>query len=474
MEEYFIIAGYFIGFIAFAFLAWLLRRGPRGSYLPSIISLFCVAYAFMYFFFPALQIAGNSFKYERGYSNDTFIGALILFVVFGSAVVIAYIAFVKTGPRFHKHIDDVRSWKLMSSKTLVAAIIIMVVPSGISVLYMIRMIGVYGVGHYIADRIILSSGSGYMIAPMHWITLFSSILAVDLLHNKFYRGKVSSRTVIIYLVLLLMSCATGILQGSRSQTLLPVVTLFALYFFFFSLRRGFTFRIKHATLIILAVVGVFAVGNILGYLRTAITGCANMSAVLNKDYSLSKSDDILNGLTKFGTAENVFWLIEHRGWDLQYGKTFLSVAVGFVPRSLWPEKPVGGGPVLKNMIYPGSYNLNSSTAISSTTTGLPAEAIMNFGVLGIPIVALLYGFMLSRISMFVYRIKSSTHFIAFAYLAFVSIGYLWGEFFGTTSWLFIYLFPIGILFFLIPRSYFRPNHRIVQLHADNRYLIVGK
>src|SRR5690606_28382955 len=57
----------------------------------------------------------------------------------------------------------------------------------------------------------------------------------------------------------------------------------------------------------------------------------------------------------FGNHENVLFLIERPGYDLAYGKTLLAAATVFIPRSIWPDKPIGAGPMMKNTVTPGSY-----------------------------------------------------------------------------------------------------------------------
>lgn len=65
-----------------------------------------------------------------------------------------------------------------------------------------------------------------------------------------------------------------------------------------------------------------------------------------------------------------------------WGRQFLGVALFWVPRNLWPSKPVGSG--YEIAVHMGFLQKNIASP-------LPAEALINLGWLGIPILALLFG-----------------------------------------------------------------------------------
>jgi hypothetical protein len=96
-----------------------------------------------------------------------------------------------------------------------------------------------------------------------------------------------------------------------------------------------------------------------------------------------------SGITKMWLIENPYTRL--RGW------TYMAAVTNFVPRVLWSSKPLGGGPALKNMISPGSYVVGEE-GNSSLTTGLMTEAMMNFGYVGVPVVTLVFGYLLGLIS----------------------------------------------------------------------------
>jgi len=67
---------------------------------------------------------------------------------------------------------------------------------------------------------------------------------------------------------------------------------------------------------------------------------------------------------------------------IMWGKQLAGSLLFFIPRSIWPGKPVGSGNIIAS--YFNFPNLNIATP-------LPAEAIINFGIIGIPIFALIFG-----------------------------------------------------------------------------------
>jgi hypothetical protein len=104
-------------------------------------------------------------------------------------------------------------------------------------------------------------------------------------------------------------------------------------------------------------------------------------------------DNVLHSLISvFGTDEMLRFLLEKDYSDWQYGSTYIASFTNFIPRGVWEDKPLGAGPLLTNFISPGAYELGRSN-ISSYTTGLMSEIYMNFGYIGIIIVAPLQAFL---------------------------------------------------------------------------------
>lgn len=91
-------------------------------------------------------------------------------------------------------------------------------------------------------------------------------------------------------------------------------------------------------------------------------------------------------------------VLERTEEPLQFGMTYLTAVTNFVPRAIWPNKPDSGGVVLTEL-----YASNSWGGLSFLATGLVPEAVMNFGVIGVPLGV--FGF--SLLVVFALRWRSS-------------------------------------------------------------------
>jgi hypothetical protein len=80
--------------------------------------------------------------------------------------------------------------------------------------------------------------------------------------------------------------------------------------------------------------------------------------------------------------------IAERPDDLRWGMNFLGALLFFVPRSLWPEKPIGSGEIVSSAL---GYHYNN------VSCPLPAEAFIAFGWLGCIVIMSLFGLMIGRI-----------------------------------------------------------------------------
>lgn len=109
-------------------------------------------------------------------------------------------------------------------------------------------------------------------------------------------------------------------------------------------------------------------------------------SVSDSDYFSERINNIplymLDGA--FGNDEALLWMLENNH-DLYLGLTYISGFLSFIPRFLWEDKPLGAGPILSNLVTPGSYILGGE-GNTSLTTGLLTESVMNFGWGGVFII----------------------------------------------------------------------------------------
>lgn len=168
----------------------------------------------------------------------------------------------------------------------------------------------------------------------------------------------------------------------------------------------------------------------------------------------------------FGNHENVLWLIENPNhYEPLWGRTFLAGVLNVVPRRIWSTKPLGGGPLLKNVIYPGSYELGRRGA-SSLTTGIVTEAMMNYGLFGLPLVGLVHGWLLAWAAGMISRCRGVLDTVVGVTIAFaVAFMSVYSEFLGLFSRLLFTIAPFWLLFRFYERGRRPVLHRRLLRHC---------
>lgn len=102
-------------------------------------------------------------------------------------------------------------------------------------------------------------------------------------------------------------------------------------------------------------------------------------------------------LRSVDTFSNTAFLIKNfpDSWDYFYGLTYAAVLVGPVPRSYWPDKPVGLAAPLGLMRRMGvrdfSSDLWQESQMFSLSPGFVGEAWANGGIAGVILLSLLFG-----------------------------------------------------------------------------------
>jgi hypothetical protein len=177
--------------------------------------------------------------------------------------------------------------------------------------------------------------------------------------------------------------------GSRSNTLLPVVMLLALWVWVHG-------RLPVLRLALVAAVPFFAIG-IMGELRSSGLGLRDgaevttipeldLAAVAQRTREEVAARDAVSG--QIAIVQKVPQEVPYL-----YGATYVSAAAFFVPRSLWPEKPRGAGAYVAAVIFEGWPDTVGYQGQSFPASGV-GEAYWNFGVSGVILVFALFGLFL--------------------------------------------------------------------------------
>jgi oligosaccharide repeat unit polymerase len=112
---------------------------------------------------------------------------------------------------------------------------------------------------------------------------------------------------------------------------------------------------------------------------------------------LANTLQYIKTLKSLDTFYNTGFIVENFPGEFHYyyGETYASVLVGLVPRSMWPSKPVGLGAPLGLMQVAGIQDFDPVKWVKfnqySLSPGFIGEAYANFGVLGVIMFSLAFG-----------------------------------------------------------------------------------
>jgi len=194
-----------------------------------------------------------------------------------------------------------------------------------------------------------------------------------------------SHRYLFFATLLLVVLFFGIIYGVRKYLFFLFFGLLACW----SLRRGVRTLPKVRTAIVLMALVVFF--SVWGAVR--VTSVASMLGYGEASHNVQSREleyGYLAGVgDPFGTACLV-WQVFPEQEPFRHGSTLLVTVFGFIPRAIWPEKPVGIGKELTRY-YVGPYY--EPTEGYSVTATLPADFYLNFGWPGV----LLGGFLLGLV-----------------------------------------------------------------------------
>lgn len=396
-----------------------------GSYLDRIfnrpIYVFMVGMAFIYGFMPGIKELAGLQSYPFPYSDSAKIDGLACSLLYASSAILAYYV---AGGGVSVSLPQVRSF---TSRERQRVLLWLGLPSLVAVIYLIKIIGGYDLASYLRDRIALRRGMGPLVTMAFTAMCYAAILITNYLAEK-REGRLPSRARLLVILGVTVALALAfVVMGNRNFvfTLLGII-LFAVL----SLYRG---RLGKATLVLPVLLAVGLGMSAWAKVRTSLDS-GRAADVLQEQ---SATDLLVYGLNgAFGNSENLIWLSEYDDmWDPLYGKTVYAALVNPIPRMLWRDKPFGGGPELRNMIYPGSYTLGGEK-MTSYTTGLPTEAYMNFGIVGILFFGSVNGLSLAAVRN-IYsrrRITNAVGVVLYSFAVFMlSFGFLYMELLGGWS-----------------------------------------
>jgi hypothetical protein len=91
----------------------------------------------------------------------------------------------------------------------------------------------------------------------------------------------------------------------------------------------------------------------------------------------------------------LYRLIEYPNeYELRWGWLYANAFIGFIPRAVWPTKPLRVKNVAGIELEEGTGSADPEFYYSVKIYGLPGEAMLSFGLWGVPPMFLLYGLLL--------------------------------------------------------------------------------
>lgn len=223
---------------------------------------------------------------------------------------------------------------------------------------------------FLKNRIGHGVGNGLMKSLPNF--LISSTIIFQILY--LFGSKFKKLSLILSLCLASYAIWYYNLISSRNSIFLIFILLTSLYFFYRPLKISFNKNLLKKSAVIFFILLSIA------YVFLNITSARYKG---DSSYFEKRAERVVFYMVDgaFGGDESVVWMIENE-YELQFGLTYVAAITNFIPRSIWPNKLLGGGPILKNEIYPGSYVVGQA-GNSSLTTGLITELFLNFSYVGV-------------------------------------------------------------------------------------------
>lgn len=428
---------YFIYFLLFVLLLFsslfLVAPGGVGRNILSPGFLFSLVYGVGFFLLPCFSFYYGVYRFSDEYSFDAYLQAGLFCFVFGLMVLGSYVIFL--GHRSYLYWQRADSSRFRPLGVLQIWVVVVVSAALVlagAVPFLLLFIK-HGASSYAANRIALGQGLGYFVLLLNTGLVGFSIVAANIMLRT---ERIRFFEKLAFLVALGIAVLPGVILFSRMRFLFPFVILVILWVM---LKKRGILKAK----VIIRMAGFAAVFLFFGLML----GSVRESFMADKELGDNSPDFSKHVVAAYGNQEILLWLTSNNH-DFLLGKTFFAAALGMVPRSFWPGKPLGGGPELRNMIYPGSYDLEGGANLTSYTTGLPVESYMNFGWFGV-FVGLLYGAGLAAISRLLLWAKSPVALGVLAVILFQSVFICFSEFFGWLMHVYSTVVPAIFLWILL-------------------------
>lgn len=416
--------------IAFSAVFFVAYKFGIGRAVLDPVTLSFMFFSLIHVFLPVMQSLSDFYRYDS-YEVEVVIVTVIYSLFFQLIFVFSYLIFKGRSVVYSGY-----NFNFFRFKCLFYTAVFSFVISGYFIYKNIATIFLIGQSEYMRDRISLGVGQGFQLLISHWVYVSCILFFMVYFLARRYGFKIMFFGKRSFLLFFILSLALNVFYysiNSNRNSLFVLVILLIFFGFSMSSYVFRKFRLVDLKIVSIIFFIILLVGVGFHYLGKARHGAIKVD---DSSYGIEKS---LNGA--FGNHENVMWLYDNN-FNYSLGATYVAGFLNVVPRSIWPDKPTGAGPVLKNMIYPGDY-IVGERGNSSLTTGLITESIMNFGFFGALLFSVAFGAIVARVASFFYRSNNPGWKIFSGYLlVLLTTQFYYAEFLGFISRTLFTLIPI--------------------------------
>jgi len=425
----------FTELLFFLVFAFFIGKNKIQHIIKEPISILLIFFSLIYLFVPLFKIIFGIYEYQTSYTLRSHILTNILLLVYVFSASFGYFLFRRI------LIKQSKTTFISLSKTEKRSnFLLILIPAIVGAILLLIYALQFKFDYYMGNRVILLQGKGILPLLIYFFYIYFSVYFTNKLiekRNSFTFKKLLCLPFITSI--LLISVMSFFLAGSRFSIFILII----LPLYIFLLTRD-KIKKKHLLKIALFLFLLLISITFFGFIRTNLKPLYEGTFSFDpKDTGYLISDEIFSNFRHY---ENLLWLVENKDrWHILYGKTFTAGFANFIPRKLYPEKPYGGGPALKNFIYPKTYDQDNQF-LSGLTTGLPTEAFMNFSYLGLLAIGFLHGIILLFIKKLFFKIKmSSVDLTLYAYLMLSTYFLLFLEFLGGLTRMIVVVLPLFLI-----------------------------
>jgi hypothetical protein len=289
--------------------------------------------------------------------------------------------------------------------------------------FLFRVGGIAGIIHHTIMRVGRPGGLGlFEIAGNSLPMIVFIYLTVLKMRSEEKRSSFFAVAILLF-ILIVAQFVLGGMRGSRSATVWSLFWIAGIVHCFWR-PIG---RLNIVVGLIILVVFMY----IYGFYKTGGSDAIEMLVTgtsfseLEEDTGRTFSEMLIGDLSRVNVQSyQLYRLRSSAAYDLRWGKTYVVGLIRFIPSWVWPARPPDAEKVVAGteLLYGREYISGNPSWNASYVYGLVGEAMLNFGILSVPIPFAIWGFLMGRYrhAMLTWRRKDARRLLApFATLLFM-------------------------------------------------------